>query len=99
MNTPLKPSLRSRMPGLSLCLTFAAATVLASVGCGKKKENRTVMPPSRYADRGPRPNTPAYLKGSIYERADLMNDAPMPVSAYGLVGSLHGTGDSFASTP
>lgn len=100
MNTPLKPSLRRRL-GLTLCLALAAATSVAGiVGCGQKKnDHKVVMPPSRYADKGARREMPVYLKGSVYERADLINDAPMPVSAYGLVGRLHGTGDSFASTP
>ena len=104
MNTPPKPSLRHR-PGITstacLLLALVAATsLLATTGCGqKKKDNHVVMPASRYADRGPRKEMAAFLKGSIYERADLMQDAPMPVSAYGLVGQLQGTGDSFASTP
>jgi hypothetical protein len=102
MNTPLKPSLRpARRRGLisTLALTVAVTAAGFAIGCGQKKNQHVVMPPSRYADKGPRKDLAPYLKGTVYERADLINDAPMPVSAFGLVGRLHGTGDSFASTP
>jgi hypothetical protein len=99
MNTPVKPPLRSCCLGLSLALALVVAGVTAA-GCGKKDDRRTAkMPPSRYPDLGPKKGMPEYLKGIIYERVELENVTPYPVSAYGLIGRLRGTGDSFAPTP
>ena len=49
---------------ISLALAVTIATsLLAIAGCGQKKNDHQVkMPPSRYADKGPRPNMPVYLK-------------------------------------
>ncbi len=92
-----RPSLRG-----ALRLSLAAGVAMAAVGagCGKKKvDEKLQMPPSRYTDMGPKKDVPDYLKGTIYERVELANREPYPVSAYGLVGRLRGTGDTFAPTP
>ncbi len=44
-------------------------------------------------------DVPDYLKGTVYEYTDLGGTEPFPVSGYGLVAHLHGTGGSHAPTP
>jgi hypothetical protein len=71
---------------LVVALVFAA-------GCSGPKPSKIS---SRYRDLGPKKGVPAYLKGSIYELTELANHVPYPVSSYGLVGQLRGTGDTDA---
>lgn len=64
-------------------------------GCGAQ----TPKPPTPgYADLGAKKNVPEYMKGTIWERTELMYTEPFAVSGYGLIGSLRGTGDSYAPT-
>lgn len=53
------------------------------------------MPVSRYKSQGLR-EVPEYLKGTIFERANLLDTEPYRVSGYGLVAGLRGTGDNSA---
>ncbi len=53
---------------------------------------------NRYAVLSPR-EVPPYLKDSILEYTDLSGNEPFPISGYGLVTHLHGTGGSRVSTP
>ena len=48
---------------------------------------------------GPKKNVPPFMAGSIWERTEVSNADPFPISSYGLVGRLRGTGDSTAPTP
>jgi hypothetical protein len=50
----------------------------------------------KHPDLGAKPNVPSFLHGSIYERVELGNTEPYPVSAYGLVVNLANTGDTTA---
>jgi len=50
----------------------------------------------KHPDLGPKANVPAFLHGSIYERVELGNTEPYPVSSYGLVVNLANTGDTTA---
>ena len=70
-----------------------AAAAAATTGCAARKRATSVR---RYHDLGPRKNLPPYLKGSVFELTELANHVPYPVSAYGLVGQLRGTGDTDA---
>jgi flagellar basal body P-ring protein FlgI len=71
----------------------AATLALSGGGCDdppKKVENRYPTLPHK--------QVPAFMKGSIYEFADLGGTDPFPISAYGLVVNLNGTGGSRAPT-
>lgn len=75
-----------------LILVVTALTLLA--GC-------TDPPPKsaqRYPTLGPR-EVPDYLKETILQYTDLAGTEPFPVSGYGLVVHLHGTGGSRTPTP
>jgi hypothetical protein len=76
-----------------LCLCLALLTSLAACGCSQSKTPKIQR---RYADLGAKKNLPPYLKGSIFELTELANHIPYPVSSYGLVGQLRGTGDTDA---
>lgn len=67
-------------------------------GCGSNREDKkasATQPIARYASVGPRA-VPEYLKGTIYEKADLQGTKPYLVSGFGLVGQLRQTGDNSA---
>src|SRR5689334_13029274 len=53
--------------------------------------------PPIWADRGAK-KVPEFMRGTIFERVDLENTEPYPVSTYGLVVNLPNTGDSTAPT-
>ncbi|MGH7177082.1 MAG: flagellar basal body P-ring protein FlgI, partial [Tepidisphaeraceae bacterium] len=71
-----------------------AVMLLALVGCGHKKPPPK---PPRYPSL-PAKQVPEFLKGTIFERVDLMNDQPLLVNNFGLVVNLDGTGSSVAPT-
>src|SRR5947209_2717135 len=48
----------------------------------------------KHPDLGPKANVPPFLHGSIWERVELGNTEPYPVSSYGLVVNLANTGDT-----
>ena len=82
----------------ALCLLAAVVVLGASVattGCSSQKK-KPAPSVRRYHDLGPKKNLPPYLKGSVYELTELANHVPYPVSSYGLVGQLRGTGDTDA---
>ena len=74
---------------LSVAATAAAAAVVAATlpGCTEEAPKAKTA----YANLEKR-QVPAYLHDSLYENADLLNTEPKPVSGYGLVANLHGTG-------
>lgn len=74
---------------LALCGVTAVA-LLAPAGC---QVDPPKPPRTRYANRGKRP-VPEFMKGTIYETADLENDSPFLISGWGLVVNLDGTGGS-----
>src|SRR5207237_1489825 len=67
---------------------------LAAAGCSTADKKPKIT--SRYLNLGPKSNVPPYLKGSVFELTELANQIPYPVSAYGLVGQLRGTGSTDA---
>lgn len=79
-------------------LLLACGSMAALAGCGRKQPP-IAAPPDRYRDMGAKEGVPDYLKGTIYERVELTSREAYPVSSYGLVGRLRGTGDSDAPTP
>jgi hypothetical protein len=76
---------------------FICALGIALIGCGDKKPPQRQTLASRYQPLPPR-QVPDYLKDTILERCELQNTLPFPVSGFGLVANLRGTGDSFAGT-
>lgn len=76
------------------CLALSVLTAVTSAGCSQSKARPKIA--ARYQDVGPKKNLPPYLKGSIFELTELANQQPYPISSYGLVGQLRGTGDTDA---
>jgi hypothetical protein len=68
-------------------LIFACA--IAS-GCMKKDPPKAT---TRYPTL-PEKRVPAFLRNTIYERCDLMDTEPLPISGYGVVVGLQNTGDN-----
>jgi flagellar basal body P-ring protein FlgI len=68
--------------------------MLALSGC----TSAPAKPVSKYVAL-PHRDVPPYLEGTIYEYTDLLGTEPAPVSGYGLVTHLHGTGGSHVPTP
>lgn len=85
----------SQAPGRRFfaCLAAVLVASIACTGCASKPTPK-VTP--RYRDVGPKKNLPPYLKGSVFELTELANNVAYPVSAFGLVGQLRGTGSSEA---
>ncbi len=70
---------------------------LALTGCAPDKPNVT-PPPARYTEIPARENVPDFMRGTIWEIADVENKVYYPVSSYGLVVGLRGTGNN-SGTP
>jgi flagellar basal body P-ring protein FlgI len=75
-------------------LTLCAAGLLALTGCPKPEAPPT--PKSRHPTVGPDTTLPVYLKGTVKDLTLVANTGVFPVSSYGLVTGLRGTGDSTA---
>jgi hypothetical protein len=71
--------------------------LFGSAGCSQEAKKPQI--PQRYRTIGPRADLPPFLKGSVYELTDLRNNVAFPVSSFGLVGQLRGTGSSNAPAP
>lgn len=95
----MSPSFQLRFRTAVMLFLAPALIVPLLSGCGRKDAPKQVAVPDRYRDMGPREGVPPYLQGTIYERVELASREAYPVSAYGLVGRLRGTGDSYAPTP
>jgi hypothetical protein len=76
------------------CAALALLACVACTGCAQEQKKPQMI--RRYIDVGPKKNLPPFLKGSVFELTELTNNAPFPISAYGLVGQLRGTGSSEA---
>src|SRR3954469_20167056 len=76
----------------ALCLAIGAGVVLTTTltGCSERKAPKPVV---RYATL-PAKQVPAFLKNTIFERVDLVDAQPLPLSGYGVVARLKGTGDN-----
>src|SRR5688572_22682870 len=85
---------RESMPRL-LCGAALAVALLTAHGCARRPP-QTARSEPRFPSLPPK-DVPDYLKGTIIERVDVFNTGPKPVSGYGLVANLWGTGDAKAS--
>ena len=81
---------------LNWCRTVCVAAV-AAVAVGGCAEDAPKTRPTY--PQLPARDVPGYLKDSVYEVADMSGTEPFPVSGYGLVANLHGTGGGVAPTP
>lgn len=91
-----RPTGSALLPRLMLMLAALAGAGL--VGC---KDAKPAPKEARLAPRYqalPPKQVPAFLKDTVLERCDLGNAEPFPISGFGLIANLHGTGDSFAGT-
>jgi flagellar basal body P-ring protein FlgI len=75
-------------------VVLAASVITGSIGCDTAPPKVT----PKYADL-PEREVPDYLKGTIFQVADLTGTEPFPVSGYGLVTHLAGTGGCRVATP
>lgn len=82
------------VPAVLLLAAFAASSALP--GCARVQPKREVTP--RYAELPPK-DVPAFLRGTILERSDLVHTEPVLISGYGVVVNLEGTGDGNAPGP
>src|SRR5437016_4175033 len=90
------PDHARRILKLALCLAPAA---LIAIGCASDDRKKAEPPPPRYPTLPPKTNVPPFMKGTIYEVADMDNKTPYLVSGYGLVVGLDGTGDNTDAPP
>src|SRR5689334_20310468 len=75
----------------ALCVAAGAGTFAATLaGCSERKAPKPVV---RYATL-PLKEVPPFLKNTIFERVDMVDAQPMPLSGYGIVARLKGTGDN-----
>jgi len=68
--------------------------MVLSSGCVQEvpqKKGPAPTPPTAHD-----PNLPAYLRGSLYDRAFVLGNEPLNISAFSLVGQLRGTGSCVA---
>ena len=77
---------------LGAALALLAAMLVA--GCNDNMLIQPTTQPQAFADQGYKPGLPAYLRGTIYERTDVTNIDPFPLTGYGVVVNLQGTGDN-----
>src|SRR5688572_7962922 len=78
-----------------LCATALAVALVSAAGCaGRPKQTARSEP--RFPSLPPK-DVPDFLKGTVIERVDVQGTVPDPVSGYGLVANLWGTGDAKAS--
>lgn len=82
---------------LAIILFATSMGVWVGVGCTETKK-KAEPPPPRYSTLPPRENLPNFMKGTIYEIANIENNEPYPISGYGLVADLMNTGNN-AGTP
>src|SRR5580700_6013523 len=68
------------------------ALELAQAGCNFHEE--PPKPPEIYTNLGYKPDLPEFMKGTVFERTEVANDTPYPLTAYSLVVNLQGTGDN-----
>lgn len=82
----------------SACLLLLGGT-LVGAGCSSTPEKKKVSAPAaRYPTLPPKQNVPAFMKGTVFELADVDNKVPYLVSGYGLAMGLPGTGNN-SGTP
>lgn len=77
---------------LLLCLIATAAMLPLLTGCQQKPEVAKKVEP-RYPNVG-RKKVPEFMAGTIYERVEVGNTDPFPVSGWGLMVNLDHTGNN-----
>lgn len=85
---------RLRRIACALLLAGVFATPFLSVGCNSKPQREKVVVKPKYPVLPARTNVPPFMKGTIFEFADIQNKAPYPVSGFGMVVGLEGTGSN-----
>jgi hypothetical protein len=86
-------ALRARAARRGVVFGLAWVSLIAA-GCTSTERVKATPPPSRYTTIAPKTNLPEYLKGTVLEVAVVEQNEPYPVSGYGLVVGLAGTGDN-----
>src|SRR4051812_147860 len=76
------------------CCVIAAALGIGCSGSSRRPAQAKLAP--RYRTLPPK-TVPVFMKDSVFERCDLANDQPFPISAFALVANLRGTGDTYSS--
>src|SRR5688572_25177963 len=98
--TAQHPRPRRRIKNVTAALSAAAlALALPLAGCKNEVKQGNPEIKVRHADLPNKPDVPTYMKGTIWEATNRMNDEPYAVASYALVGRLRGTGDSTAALP
>ena len=94
MRTPRDKRWTGRFPSWRVPAIALAAWAAAVGGCKEQPEKvKSAYTPLPVRD------VPDYMRGSVYQVTDMTGTEPFPVSGYGLVTNLHGTGGSRAPTP
>ena len=78
---------------LGVC-ALALLAIMSIGGCTETDQKKPEPLPPRYPTLPPKENVPEFMKGTVYEMADVTNKDPYPVYGYGLVVGLDGTGDN-----
>ena len=78
---------------LRFCIAIACAAAAVSFGSAGCKKTPPAQQVSRYPSL-PLKEVPPYLKDTILERADFLDTQPLPISGFGLVSRLRGTGNN-----
>jgi|GEM_PF-653925 len=73
-------------------LAFALGTAASLLGCVEQPKPTPGAQP--YVDQGYKAGVPNFMHGTVFERADVANIDPYPVTGYSLVVNLHETGDN-----
>ena len=78
----------------SLLIVSVAGILSTATGCNSKPTREKVVVKPKYQTLPPKANVPAFMKGTIFEYADVENKAAYPVSGFGLIVGLEGTGSN-----
>src|SRR5437879_3393615 len=88
---------RRAITRLAALWATAALGVTALTGC-KLDTQKPETPQPKYAVHPPDATLPVYLRGTVKDLTIVGNLGNFPVSSYGLITGLRGTGDSTAPT-
>lgn len=83
----------SRSPVRTALFAAAVTAFLGLAGCSAY-QNKPAAPPPKYHVQPSDPNLPVVLKGTIRDLATVSSTGNFPVSSWGLIVGLRGTGDS-----
>src|SRR5689334_6070531 len=85
---------RSFARSLARSFCVASAALLAGsmvVGCSDDEKPKPQLP--RHANLGPK-KVPPFMEGTVFQLVEVAGTEPQPVSGFGFVTHLAGTGDS-----